>query len=247
MIRRFGRMGIVAAMLVAATPCLADEPGYQPGKGGIGGQIGTSYFRVDRAIGQDWFADYSAGAQMRFTFSGQFRYVVSPWLRWQVSPGFTWTAYTEKVPLPFTDPAHPDDTHKADVLTQLVPISAQAQYVMQRGQWAYHLGAGPGLYRVMVQNHRNPLKDPVTLELHRRVHWGGSAELGVERFLKSLPSTSVEVTLAGHLVFAQSDDYISGFDSNLMALELKVGTTYYFGFGEREKKKDEGLLPHERE
>lgn len=247
MISRFGRMGIVLAMLVAASPCLGAEPGHVPGKGGVGGQVGVSSFRLDRAFGSDWFDAYSAGAQTRFSFSGHFRYIVNPWLRWQVSPGFTWAAYNKKYPAPYIDAAFPDDTDKSDYLTILVPISAQAQYVVQRGAWVYHLGAGPGLYRVLVEHHRKPLKDPVTLKLHRKLHLGGSAQIGAERFLKALPSTSIEVTLAGHLAFTQDDDFVSGIDSNLMALELKVGTNYYFGFGERKKQEEEGLLPHERE
>lgn len=245
MIARIGRMSVVLAMLVLASTCLAAEPGHQPGKGGVGGQLGLSYFRLDRAFGADWFGDYSAGAQTRFAFSGHFRYVVNPWLRWQVSPGFTWAAYRDDLPAPFMDPNFPTDTDKDDYLTLLLPVSAQIQYVIKRGTWVYHVGAGPGVYRVWVQNHRKVLEDPVTRKLHRRLHPGGSAQIGVERFLKVLPSTSIEGTLVGHLVLAEHDDYVSGLNSNLLAVELKVGTTYYFGFGERKKPEGEAL-PHEQ-
>jgi hypothetical protein len=247
MIARIGRMSVGAMLVVASTCLAADEPGYQPGKGAVGGQLGGSYFRFDRAIGADWFGDYSAGAQMRFAFSGHFRYVVNPWLRWQIGPGFTWAGYNDHAQPPFTDLNFPDETEKDAYLTLLLPVSAQAQYVIKRGSWLYYAGAGPGFYRVWVQNHRKVLKDPVSLKLHRKIHPGASGQIGVERFFKGLPSTSLDVALAGHLVFAEDDDeYVSGWNSNLMALEAKVGLTYYFGFGERKKPESETALPHER-
>jgi len=254
MIARIGRMSVVLAMLVAASPCLAADPGLQPGKGGVGAQTGLSTFRFDRALGSDWFGDYSSDALTRFAFSGQFRYVVNPWLRWQVSPGFTWAAYKHDVPAPFPDLNFPGETVKDHYLTLLLPVSAQAQWYFMSGKnegggpkWVYHVGAGPGIYRVWVENHRKVLKDPVSLKLHRKLHFGGSAQLGVERFLTALPSTSIEASLGAHLALAQHDDYVSGIDSNLMAVEFKIGTTYYFAFGEKKKTAAEDALPHERE
>jgi hypothetical protein len=127
------------------------------------------------------------------------------------------------------DVRFPNDHDKGDWLTVMVPISLQGQYVLQRGRWLYHVGAGPGLYRVWVQNHREVLKDPVTLKLHRGLHFGASGELGAERFFQELNSTSVEMSLAGHLAFAERDDeFVSGLNSNVMALEVRVGLNYYF-------------------
>jgi hypothetical protein len=223
----------VLVLLTVAAACLAaeDEPAYKPGKGSIGGQLGGSYFGFDRWFGSRWFGDYSDGAMPRFSFAAQFRYVQNQRWRWQISPGFTWTAYRTGTPIPFTDRRSPGDNSKDQMLTLLVPVTAQAQYVVRRGRWFYHAGAGPGLYRVMVENHRKVLKDPdpSSLRLHRGVYWGGTFEFGAERFLKAITTTSIELSWTNHLVFAQQDDrFPSGFNSNLMAMEWRVGVNYYF-------------------
>ncbi len=112
-----------------------------------------------------------------------------------------------------------------------MPVTFQAQYIAHRGRWYYHVGAGPGIYRVMVENHRKVLKDPdpASLRLHRNVFAGAAFELGAERFLKSISTVSVELSWTSHLIFAQKDDiFPSGFNSNLMATEVRVGINYYF-------------------
>jgi len=221
----------VMALLTVASACLAadGEPAYKAGKGGVGGQVGGSYFGFDRLFGSEWFRDYSDGAQPRFSFAGQFRYVRSLHWRLQLSPGFTWTAYKTSTPIPFTDPVHPDIQVKDDMVALLAPISLQAQYVVRRGQWFYHVGAGPGLYRVWVENHRKVLKDPGTFRLHRGLYPGGTFEIGAERFLKAITTTSIELSWTNHLVFAQRpEQFPNGFDSNLMAMEWRVGVNYYF-------------------
>jgi len=221
----------VTVLLTVASACLAaeGEPSYKPGKGGVGGQIGGSYFGYDRMLGSDWFGDYSKGAMPRFSFAGQFRYVSSRHWRWQVNPGFTWTAYKTSTAIPFTDPNLPQRTSKDQMIVQLLPITVQLQYVVKRGQWLYHAGLGPGAYRVMVQDDRKVLKDPLTFRLHRGLYPGGSFELGAERFLRAITTTSIEMTWANHLVFAQRDEqFPSGYNSNLMAMELRLGVNYYF-------------------
>jgi len=208
------------AVLATASPCLA-AVGMAPGRGAIGGQIGGSFFWSD--------ADYSEGAQARFAFSGHFRYVVNSRLRWQISPGFTWAGYSSSTPIAVYDGRHPEDTNKSNNLTLLLPVSFQLQYLHHHGKWHYHLGAGPGFYRVWVENHREVLPDPVTLVLHRKIHPGLTGEFGVERFIKQLPSTSVEATTTTHWVFAQDDEaFPSGYNSFLAATEIRVGANYYF-------------------
>jgi hypothetical protein len=237
-----------AALLTVATACLAAEesPGYRTGKASVGGQLGGSYFGVvDRLFGQDWFGDYSEGAWARFAFAATFRYVSSPHFRWQVSPGFTWTGYRTGTEIPFPDLNFPEDTTKDQMLSTLLPVTVQAQYVIRRGWWYYHVGLGPGIYQVEVENHRKTYKDPVTYKLHRGLYAGATFELGAERFLKGLTSTSVEVTLTDHLVFAQRDDqFVSGFNSNLMATELRIGVNYYFDpLTHGQKKAPAGIPP----
>ena len=219
------------ALLASASACLAaeGEPAYKPGQGSVGGQVGGSYFGVDRMFGGDWFGDYSKWAMPRFSFAGQFRYVYARHWRWQVSPGYTWTAYKTGTALPFPDVNRPDDRVKDQMLVQLLPSTAQIQYVMRRGRWFYHAGAGPGVYRVWIENHRSIYKDDVTFRLHRGPYAGASFEFGAERFLRAITTTSVEFTCVNHLVFAQrAKQFPSGFNSNLMATELRVGINYYF-------------------
>ena len=234
-----GVSGALAAMLTVAAVCLAAEPDNGPGKGGIGGMVGGSSFRFDRMLGNSWFGDYSGGALPRFAFKANFRYVVNKWLRWQVSPGLTWTAYKGDEPAPFADPRF-EDRYKGRYLTLLLPVSAEAQYVIRRGWWQYYVGAGPGIYRVWVENRREVVKDPVSLKVHRGIYPGVSGELGVEYFLKQLPSTSIEVSVGGDMAFAVRDDqFISGLNSNVLGVGARVGGNYYFSPGERKKKESE--------
>ncbi len=227
---RWVSFALLASLAIAsACPAAEGEPAYKPGQGGVGGQIGGSYFGVDRIFGAAWFADYSKWAMPRFSFAGQFRYVQSRHWRWQVNPGFTWTAYKTATPMPFVDPDSPGDRVKDNMLVLLLPATAQIQYVVKRGQWLYHAGAGPGAYRVWVENRRNVYRDPETYRLHRGLYPGGTFQFGAERFLKSITTTSVEFTWVNHLVLAQRDEqFPSGYNSNLMATELRLGLNYYF-------------------
>lgn len=235
-----GVSALVACALTAASLCLAAEPAYGPGKGAVGGQIGISSFEFDRMLGSEWFGDYSKGARPRFAFSGHFRYVFSPRVRFQVAPGLMWTPYDGQERAPFINTRFADDPTKAKYLTVMVPVSAQLQYVLKRGWWIYHVGAGPGLYRVWVQQNREVVRDPVTKRIHRGVYLGGSGELGAAYFLKTLPSTSVELTLGGDVAITKRDEqFPSGFNSNVMGLALRVGASYYFTPGESRKRETE--------
>ena len=232
-----------AALLTMASVCLvAADPNYAPGKGGVGGQIGISTFRGDRILGSDWFGDYSEGAQSRLSFNGNLRYVMSKHLRWQVSPGFTWSAYSN-VDTAFQDINFPAEGTKDHNLTLVAPVTGEIQYTIRRGSWIYHAGAGPGLYRVWVENHRKVLKDPVTFKLHRGVYPGAVAQIGAERFFKGITNLAVEFSVAKHLVFAQRDEqFVRGYNSNLMAAELRIGANYYFDMV-RPKKNTLPALP----
>jgi len=239
------------ASLTVATACLAAEPAAtvvdkpvpvatpvstvpEPGKGGIGGQIGLSSFKLDRTFGSAWFDDYSDAARARMAFNAHWRYQVKTWLRWQIGVGFAWAGYSDHSTAPFTDPNVPTETSKKDYITLMLPVTAELHYVYRNGPWHYYGGVGPGVYRVWVENHRKVLKDPVTLKLHRGMYPGGSAEFGVERFLKDTPNVSLEATLAGHLALAQRpEQFPSGFNSNCMATEFRVGANYYFTPGPR--------------
>ncbi|HEY3214858.1 MAG TPA: hypothetical protein VGK93_00045 [Candidatus Eisenbacteria bacterium] len=237
MFSRVRWLGIACLVgLLSPAICRAAEPqGASRGRGGVGGQIGGSYLVATQ--------DYSKGALPRFDFAGHFRYVLAGWFRMQVSPGFTWSGYSKEEPPPFTDFRFPTDQTKEHYLTLLIPVSVQGQLTWDLGPWHWHLGAGPGIYRVLVENHRKTLEDPVTFRPHRGPYLGGSAELGAERFFKILPSTSVEFSIVGHHVTATRDDqFPTGWNSNLRAAAVRVGATYYFDL-KRVKKAPELPLP----
>lgn len=228
----------ILGVLATAGSAGAAEPGYGPGRGSIGGQLGVSSFRMDRILGGNtWFGDYSAGALSRPQFTGQFRYVLTPSLRVQVSPGMTWAAYKGDERAPFEDPRFPGDVTKVEHLAVMVPVSVQAQYIVRRGWWLYHLGLGPGIYRVWVQNRREVLKDPLTLRLHRGLYPGASGELGVELFLRQLTTTSIELAIGGDLAFAERpEQFPSGYNSHVLAVGIRLGGNYYFNPGGRKKE-----------
>ena len=93
---------------------------------------------------------------------------------------------------------------------------------------------------MLVENRRKVLQDPATHDRHKGVYFGMSAEIGAERFLRNITTTSIEWTLGGHLVFAERDDqFPSGWNSNLLPLEARVCVNYYFDL----VKPKQGLPP----
>jgi len=224
MIPRVRTAGIaLLAVLAVAPPCLA-AVGMAPGRGAIGGQLGGSLFWAD--------GDYSKGAKPRMAFSGHFRYVLNNHLRWQVSPGFTWAGYSASLPIPVPDGNYPGDLTKKTNLTLLLPMTFEVQWLMHTKKWHYHLGAGPGIYRLWIENHRIPLSDPKSFARHQGLYAGVTGELGVERFVRQLPSTSVEACVATHCVFARRDaQFPSGYNSSVGVTEIRIGANYYFDMG----------------
>ena len=206
------------------------------GRAGIGGLIGGSYFYAAD--------DFSKGALPRWDFSGHWRYSFSDHWRGQMSVGFTWAAYDKNTAAPFASLDFPTQTTKEGFITQLVPVSAQLQYRFGSSKWNYHIGAGPGLYRVLVQDERKVQKDPVTLETHQGTWWGVSGEFGMEHFARTLPNTSFEINAVTHVVFATDDArFPSGFSSMLGAFAIRMGANYYFDTALLKKKTPEAL-PH---
>lgn len=231
MIRRVRLAGVaVVLLLVSASVVRAQAPdtttakrgGAQPGRGAVGVQTGTSYFFAE--------GDYSEGAQPRLSFAGHFRYVINGGWQWQFSPYFTWSAYSVGTDAPFTDPNFPAETDKDFHLTQIVGGSGQLQRTFGAGRTRWHVGAGPAVYRVVVQNHRKVLRDPVTNKRHQGTYLGATAEIGIERFLKTLNNTSLEWTLAYQTALAKDDGFPSGYDGSVSAVEFRFGAHYYFDF-----------------
>ncbi|HEY2955540.1 MAG TPA: hypothetical protein VGK89_09880 [Candidatus Eisenbacteria bacterium] len=235
------------ALLAGASLCAAAEPAYGPRHGGIGGLIGGSQVFADGDYSNARTPSMEFGdidARPRLAFGANLRYIIKPWLRWQVSPGFFWAGYKHTSLLPFRDLNFPADLTKEKILTLVMPVSAQIQVTRHRGDWLYHVGAGPGVYRVWIENRRKVLKDPFTKRLHRGFYPGVSAQLGAERFFSAVPATSIEVSAAGHWAFAdRPDQFPSGYNSALLGAELKVGANYYFELKRFVKKKSETAVP----
>jgi len=217
----------------AATPATpAVTPIYLLKRGSFGGGLGWGTFFADGDYTKRREPDGSFGTadtRSRPSFGATFRYQVTPWLRWQIAPGYQWVGYQKDSPIPFVDLNRTDDLTKEKMLSQLLPVSFQLQYTRHRNSWLYHLGAGPGLYRVWVQNRRKVLADPVTFKRHVGWYPGVSGELGAARYLKSLPSVSLEGTLDAHWAFStREEQFPSGFDAHVFAMGLRFGANYHF-------------------
>lgn len=227
------RLASVVAMLFLATASVsyaqtADSvatTGALPGRGGIGMQIGSSYIVSG--------GDYSDGAQPRLSFIGHYRYTINKHWGWQISPMFTWNGYVSHVDAPFVDPNFLNEgTSKQFYITQVVGAGSQIQYIGGKGRTRWHVGAGPSIYRVVIQNHRKVVEDPVSRERHQGTHLGASAEFGYERFSKRLPNTSLEGTISAYTAFAKSDDkWVSGWNDSPILTEFRFGANYYYDFG----------------
>jgi len=251
------------ALLTAASACLAaDEPATPaatpaetaapaidapkfgiPGQASIGGSAGLARFLGDAdythsrdggGSGRDVWG--TRDAAMRFAFAAHLRYTTSKRLRWQVNPGFLWAGYKENSPAPFKTAYFPNDSLKDEYLTLVMPLSAQIQWLQRTPNWLLHFGAGGGAYRVWLQQDRHVVQDPVSRRLHKGFYPGFTGEIGAERFLKGMPSVSLEFAAASHLVFAQRDEqFPSGFNSNVWTSELRFGANYYFNPRARKK------------
>jgi hypothetical protein len=243
--------GACCALLAGNSLCSAAEPTPAPAKSpsptvshppaAIGGMIGGGQIFADGDYSNERLSNGDFGSRdskPRFAFAANFRYAFNPSLRWQVSPGFFWVGYEHTSPLPFTDSNNPTDTTKEKVLTLVLPVSAQLQWTPHRGPWLYHVGAGPAVYRVWVENRRKVIKDPVTKVNHKGFYPGASGQVGVERFLKAQPNTAIEVSMAGHTALAtRQEQFPSGFNASLWGFEFRVGANYYFDLGRFDKKK----------
>ena len=195
--------------------------GFRPHFGAVGGQLGIA----DIVAG----GDYANGAMPRLCFNGSFRYVASPHWGWQVNPYYSWVGYKTGVSSPIMDPAYPTEITKDHYLTQVMGANAQVMRFFHHGGWLWHIGAGPAVYRVLLEDNRTIIKDPTTFARHRATYMGATAEIGAEHFLKSLSTTSLEWTAGWHAAFAKDDtNFPNGFSDTPQVFELRFGGHYYF-------------------
>jgi len=226
------RPASVVAMIALATACAgvafaADTTpvkGPAPGRAGIGGQIGSSYIFAG--------GDYADGAQPRLSFAGHFRYQIDSHWGWQFSPQFTWNGYVSHVDAPYlAENSVGNNFTKQRYITQIAGLGSQLQYFGGDAGTRWHVGFGPAIYRVVVQNNRKVVRDTLSKELVRGAHLGASAEFGIERMNKRLPNTSLEATVALQTVFAGDDTkYASGWNGTPMLVEVRIGGHYYYDF-----------------
>ena len=237
---------VVLALVALASVSHAQAPdtttthartGYLPGRGSVGGQIGGLWLLSGN--------DFAPGAQPRFSFIGHFRYVISRSWRWQVSPYLGWNSYRTGSAAPYRDLNFPADPPVKDrYLTLIAGAGSEIQCVLGRGRTLWHVGVGPAVYRLLVENQRRILKDPASLELHRDTFLGATGEVGVERFLKTLNNTSVEATVGWQAVFAKDDTkFPSGWSADPMGVELRIGAHYYYDLRREKKTEERPALP----
>jgi hypothetical protein len=227
----------VDTLAAKPAPAAADTARYRTSpfplrRATMGGYIGGSALLADKDYSHARQPDGTYGdrnSSSRFMFAAQIRYTFARQLRWQLELGYTWSAYSDDGLLPFPDPLHPEDVTTINMVTQVLPITAQLQYVLNRGPWYYHVGAGGGGYRVWVTNQDDVMKDPVTDKLHRGFYPGLTGELGLARRLPLIPWTTWEFSLAGHWIFAQRDEqFPSGLNSTLFLVDAKFGVNFHW-------------------
>ena len=77
--------------------------------------------------------------------------------------------------------------------------------------------------------------------MHDGMHMGAVAEFGIERFLKKLPNTSLELTAGWQTAFAKSDNrFPNGWNGNPALAEIRFGGHYYYEF---RKPKPKSTMP----
>jgi len=193
-------------------------------------------FSIDRTLGSEWFVDYSNGASPRLAFDAHWRYQMSN-AGAPRSESVHVTGYSSKhdaAGVPAT-PRHsrielPTDGDKSDYLT-LFCVSLQLQYY---GGTALAITWARGRHlSVWVENRRKVLKDPVSLKLHRGLYPEPRGDR-TGALLQGHPAVSLEFALAGHLALSQRpEQFVSGINSNVMAVEFRFGGNYYFTPGPR--------------
>jgi hypothetical protein len=89
------------------------------------------------------------------------------------------------------------------------------------------------------------VQDPVTHDRHHGDYFGFTGEIGAERFLHNLTTTSIEGVMSTHYVLAQrADQFPSGFNSIVLPVDLRVCVNYYFDMVRPKKTIDSGLPPN---
>jgi hypothetical protein len=171
------------------------------------------------------------GQRPRIIGKLHFQYVMSRDWRLSLRAGFGWLGYDD-TPAPFVLQAEQPagDPTRTDQLVIFNPFSAVLAYTHKLSDsWQGFVGAGPGMYRVNIQNDHRTIFDPVTHARYRYFSPGASAEGGAEYFLAANRNVSLEgVSSIHYLLRDNKDRFPSGYSGKHMFLDVSIGVNVYF-------------------
>ena len=197
---------------------------YAAGKGSLGGSLGVPTILAT--------GELKRGQRPRIIGKGHFQYVMDNDWRLSFRGGFGWLGYSDKFNAPFLlqAAAAGGDSTRGDQLVILNPFTAVLTYTRRMSKsWQAFVGAGPGAYRVNIQNDHRTLFDPVTHSRYRYGSLGASGEGGMEYFLPANRNVSLEGVGTIHYLFkGNKDRFPSGYSGKHMFLDLSLGVNVYF-------------------
>src|SRR5262245_37647255 len=197
---------------------------YAPGKGSLGGSVGVPFILAP--------GELKRGQEPRVIGKLHFQYVFKPDWRLSLRAGYGWLGFSDEVDAPFILQAEQanGDTTKGDQLLIYNPFTAVMQYTHTFNKtWMAFLGAGPGVFRVNIQNDHRTIFDPVTHERYKYGSFGLSGEGGAEYFLSANRNVSFEgLGSLNYLFESNKDKFPSGYSGKNIFLDFSFGVNVYF-------------------
>jgi hypothetical protein len=172
------------------------------------------------------------GQKPRIMGKGNFQYVINKSWRTSFKFGYGWNGYSDEFNAPFTLQAAEaaGDTSKGDQLVIMNPFTATVHWTHEMSKnWMWYVGAGPGVYRVNIQNDHRTIYDPVTHERFKFGSFGISGTGGMEYFLPSNHNVSLLGTATvDHLFSSFKDRFPSGYSGPYTFMDVSIGVNVYF-------------------
>jgi len=218
---RWALAALAAGLFAVPSVVQAEEI---PGKGSVGGTIG---FPIILATGE-----LKQGQMPRLMGKANFQYVINKDWRTSFKFGYGWFGWSDKFNAPFILQAAEagGDTTKGDQLLILNPFTATMQYTHELSKnWLAWVGAGPGVYRVNIQNDHRTIYDPVTHERFKFGSFGVSGTAGAEYFIPANKNVSLLGSATIDYLFnSNTEKYPSGYSGKYMFMDLSIGVNVYF-------------------
>lgn len=215
-------LAALAAGLVAFPSVVQAQ--YAPGKGSLGGSLGVPEILAT--------GELKRGQRPRMIGKLHFQYVMANDWRLSLRGGFGWLGWSDKQPAPFVLQAEQPggDATRGDQLLIFNPFTAAITRTQKlSGSWQAFLGAGPGAYRINIQNDHRTIFDPVTHDRYKFGSFGLSGEGGAEYFLPANRNVSLEGVASIHYLFDDHKDrYPSGYSGKHIFSDLSIGVNVYF-------------------